>query len=179
MIFNNGNDVMMTSFITNKGTGNIRYLESTILNYWNVFHLYKSRYFIRKLNQSVKGKQKISKIWHFERNEHCSKFNLASAIGHITVMFFFFSFFSFYFFFSNSSLKSLDFIHSYCNKFDKIIPIKIKWNIIAELWRAKRACGAPWVSKSTHPRKFGNHVTVHRPPVRPHHGETNVQSHTF
>ena len=46
--------------------------------------------------------------------------------------------------------------------------------IIAELWRAKRACGAPWVSKSTHPRKFGNHVTVHRPlPVRPHHRETN------
>ena len=39
--------------------------------------------------------------------------------------------------------------------------------IIAELWRAKRACGAPWVSKSTHPRKFGNHVTVHRPPARP------------
>ena len=39
---------------------------------------------------------------------------------------------------------------------------------IAELWRAKRACGAPWVSKSTHPRKFGNHVTVHRPqPARP------------
>ena len=22
--------------------------------------------------------------------------------------------------------------------------------------------GAPWVSKSTHPRKFGNQVTVHR-----------------
>ena len=40
--------------------------------------------------------------------------------------------------------------------------------LIAELWRAKRACGAPWVSKSTHPRKFGNHVTVHRPqPARP------------
>ena len=35
--------------------------------------------------------------------------------------------------------------------------------IIAALWRAKRACGAPWVSNSTHPRKFGNHVTVHRP----------------
>ena len=34
---------------------------------------------------------------------------------------------------------------------------------LAELWRAKGACGAPWVSKSTHPRKFGNHVTVHRP----------------
>ena len=29
--------------------------------------------------------------------------------------------------------------------------------------RAKRASGAPWVSKSTHPRKFGNHVIVHRP----------------
>ena len=28
--------------------------------------------------------------------------------------------------------------------------------------RAKRASGAPWVNKSTHPRKFGNHVT-HRP----------------
>ena len=25
--------------------------------------------------------------------------------------------------------------------------------------------GAPWVSKSTHHRKFGNHVTVHRPPT--------------
>ena len=31
---------------------------------------------------------------------------------------------------------------------------------------AKRASGAPWVSKSTHPRKIGNHVTVHRPSVR-------------
>ena len=31
--------------------------------------------------------------------------------------------------------------------------------------RAKRACGAPWVNKSTHPRKFGNHVTE-RPSVR-------------
>ena len=39
--------------------------------------------------------------------------------------------------------------------------------VIAELWHAKRACGAPWVSESTHPRKFGNHVTVHRPPARP------------
>ena len=43
-----------------------------------------------------------------------------------------------------------------------------EFSFIAELWRAKRACGAPWVSKSTHPRKFGNHVTVHRPqPARP------------
>ena len=25
--------------------------------------------------------------------------------------------------------------------------------------RAKRACGAPWINKSTPPRKFGNHVT--------------------
>ena len=33
---------------------------------------------------------------------------------------------------------------------------------------AREACGAPWVSKSTHPRKFGNHLTVHRPqPARP------------
>ena len=39
--------------------------------------------------------------------------------------------------------------------------------MIAELWRAKRACGAPCVSKSTHPRKFGNYVTVHRPPALP------------
>ena len=39
--------------------------------------------------------------------------------------------------------------------------------IIAELWRAKRPCGAPWLSKSTHARKFGKHVTVHRPPARP------------
>ena len=39
--------------------------------------------------------------------------------------------------------------------------------MIAELWRAKRACGAPCVSKSTHPRIFGNQVTVHRPPARP------------
>ena len=37
--------------------------------------------------------------------------------------------------------------------------------VIAELWRARRACGAPWLSKSTYPRKFGNHVTVHRPPA--------------
>ena len=46
--------------------------------------------------------------------------------------------------------------------------------------RAKRACGAPWVNKSTHPRKFGNHVTDRpsdRPTVRPHHRHTNVYSH--
>ena len=40
-----------------------------------------------------------------------------------------------------------------------------------------RVGGAPLLSKSTHPRKFGNHVTVHRPPVRPHHRTTNVYSH--
>ena len=39
---------------------------------------------------------------------------------------------------------------------------------LAELWHAKLACEALWVSKSIHPRKFGNHVTVHRPqPARP------------
>ena len=35
--------------------------------------------------------------------------------------------------------------------------------LLAKLWRAKRACGAPWLSKSTLPKEFGNHVTVHRP----------------
>ena len=40
--------------------------------------------------------------------------------------------------------------------------------IIAELWRAKRACGAPWVSKSTHPENLV--ITwpyTARPPARP------------
>ena len=44
--------------------------------------------------------------------------------------------------------------------------------------RAKRASEAPWVNKSTHLRKVGNHVTD-RPRVRPHHRHTNVYSHTF
>ena len=44
--------------------------------------------------------------------------------------------------------------------------------IVAELSLAR----ARWESKSTHPRKFGNHVTVHRPlAVRPHHRHTNVK----
>ena len=30
----------------------------------------------------------------------------------------------------------------------------IKQLFLAELWRTKRACGAPWVSKSTHPRNL-------------------------
>ena len=54
--------------------------------------------------------------------------------------------------------------------------------VTAELWCAKRVCGATWVSKSTHPRKFGNHVTVHRPPARPSvptTGQPMFQSHTF
>ena len=52
--------------------------------------------------------------------------------------------------------------------------------IIAELWRAKRACGAPWVSKSTHPRKFGNHVTVHRlQPARPSVRTTGIPMFTL
>ena len=45
---------------------------------------------------------------------------------------------------------------------------------VAELWRAKRACGAPRVSKSTHPRKFGYHVTVYRPPARPSARTTGI-----
>ena len=44
---------------------------------------------------------------------------------------------------------------------------RLQSSFLAELWRAKRACGAPWVSKSTHPIKFGNHVTVHRTNERP------------
>ena len=55
--------------------------------------------------------------------------------------------------------------------------------LLKELQRSSGArsapCGAPWVSKSTHPRKSGNHVTVRRPPVPSHHRATNVQSHTF
>ena len=42
--------------------------------------------------------------------------------------------------------------------------------------------GAPQLRKSTHPRKFGNHVTDRpsdRPTVRPHHRHTNVYSYTF
>ena len=49
-----------------------------------------------------------------------------------------------------------------------VVSKEVNQHVIAELWRAKRACGAPWVRKSTHPRKFGNHVTVHRlPAARP------------
>ena len=33
--------------------------------------------------------------------------------------------------------------------------------------REARPSGAPWVSKSTYPRKFGNHVIVHRTNERP------------
>ena len=44
-----------------------------------------------------------------------------------------------------------------------------RYPIIAELARAraKRSSGARWVSKSPHPRKFGNQVTVHRTNDRP------------
>ena len=34
-------------------------------------------------------------------------------------------------------------------------------NYSGALVREARASEAPWVSKFTHPRKFGNHVTVH------------------
>ena len=44
--------------------------------------------------------------------------------------------------------------------------------------RAKRACGAPWVNKSTHPRKFGNHVTD-RPTDRPSVRTTGIPMFTL
>ena len=47
------------------------------------------------------------------------------------------------------------------------------FSIFGRSFIAERASRAPWVSKSTHPRKFGNHVTVHRTTVRPHHRHTN------
>ena len=58
----------------------------------------------------------------------------------------------------------ISFIHELTH--NNIRDILIQHYFIAELWPAKRACGAPWVSKSSHTRKFGNHVTVHRPPAR-------------
>ena len=44
--------------------------------------------------------------------------------------------------------------------------------IISGAPRAKRARGTPWVNKSTHPRKFGNHVTD-RPTDRPSAPQAN------
>ena len=41
----------------------------------------------------------------------------------------------------------------------RITPSSISKILHSGAPRAKRACGAPWVNKSTHPRKFGNHVT--------------------
>ena len=74
---------------------------------------------------------------------------------------------------------------------DKFVTHYMKWGntdlistrlkFIAELHaqaRSARVGGAPLLRKSTHPRKFGNHVTD-RPTVRPHHRHTNVYSHTF
>ena len=70
------------------------------------------------------------------------------------------------------------------NKRDKII-------LIVEVWRAKRASGAPWVRKCGKLPIPENLVTVHRPTarpparpsarptVRPHHRYTKVYSHTF
>ena len=60
-----------------------------------------------------------------------------------------------------------DLVGSRVSWFHRFHGVKGFIGFIAELWRAKRPCGAPWVSKSTHPRKFGNHVIVHRPPARP------------
>ena len=53
--------------------------------------------------------------------------------------------------------------------------LNVHYFLIAELHERREA---PWLSKSTYPRKFGHHVIVHRPSVRPHHKETNVSSHT-
>ena len=70
----------------------------------------------------------------------------------------------------------------------KMGPTKSKKSYSRALSRAKLVSGAqtpatqatPRVSKSTHTRKFCNHVTVHRPvAVRPHHRYTNVYSHAF
>ena len=62
----------------------------------------------------------------------------------------------------------------------KMGPTKSKKSYSRALSRAKLVSGAPRVSKSTHSRKFWNHVTVHRPAaVRPHHRYTNVYSHAF
>ena len=44
--------------------------------------------------------------------------------------------------------------------------------------RAKRASGAPWVNKSTHARKFGNHVTG-RPTERPSVRTTGIPVFTL
>ena len=59
--------------------------------------------------------------------------------------------------------------------------------IIAELWHAKRACGAPWVSKIYPSQKIWwsrDRATSARPParcppVRLQHRATNAQSHPF
>ena len=48
-----------------------------------------------------------------------------------------------------------------------VIAVVAVESVVAELWRSKRARGAPWVSKSSHPRKFVNHVSVHRLHARP------------
>ena len=44
--------------------------------------------------------------------------------------------------------------------------------------RVKRTSGAPWVNKSTHPRKFGNHVTD-RPSDRPSVRTTGIPMFTL
>ena len=53
--------------------------------------------------------------------------------------------------------------------------------IISGAPRPNRACGAPWVNKSTHSKK--NWLSRDRPSdratVRPHHRHTNVYSRTF
>ena len=70
----------------------------------------------------------------------------------------------------DKSIKTTYYIKMCSNRKDE--KIKHGKPILAEIWLATRACKAPWVSKSIHPRKFGNKVTVHRPqlarPSAPH-----------
>ena len=52
------------------------------------------------------------------------------------------------------------------------------YQVYSEAPRAKRACGAPCVNKSTHPKKFGNHVTD-RPSDRPSVRTTGIPMFTL
>ena len=68
--------------------------------------------------------------------------------------------------------------HHYQHHCIIIIVIIIIIIIISGAPRAERACGAPWVNKSTYSKKIGYHV-IDRATVRPHHRHTNVYSRTF
>ena len=69
-------------------------------------------------------------------------------------------------------------IQLFCIRHSTLIYVTFKFAFNIQLFIAG-ACGAPQLSNSTHPRKFGYHVTVHRqsdrPSVRPHHRNTNIK----